>query len=147
MRDTLDKMHVSVAFSRACAPLHFVPLFSPAYVANETKTTAETWCHFRPTSGLGVSTSRASSVGWSCLKGVRCLIGNLRNLCSSVEQNAVVELFLVAEADIVITSPKSSFSALAAAAGGRSTQRVGESYVSILLRVACVLASATLQKA
>lgn len=41
-------------------------------------------------------------------------------------QKALTELLLLSEADVVITSPDSSFSALAAGIGGPNVQRVGE---------------------
>lgn len=41
-------------------------------------------------------------------------------------QTVLVELLLISKSDIVLTSPRSSFSAIAAAAGGLSVQRVGE---------------------
>lgn len=43
-------------------------------------------------------------------------------------QLALAEMMLVGEADFVVTTPRSSYSALAAASGGASTQRIGNSY-------------------
>eukprot|EP00903_Cladosiphon_okamuranus_P007624 g7393.t1 len=49
---------------------------------------------------------------------------DMRNTLDKM-RNAVVELFLIGKADIAITSPVSAFSALGAASGGKTTQRVG----------------------
>lgn len=72
-------------------------------------------------------TGARQSVGWLIPPNthtqpfvVRSRFGNLP------AQHAVVELFLMGKANIAFTSPKSAFSALGAAAGGKSTQRVGE---------------------
>lgn len=70
--------------------------------------------------------------GWG-----RSLLFMLRSpvgVISQPVQDAVVELFLVGEADIVVTSPKSSFSVFAAATGGESTQRVGKSDIYAIFR-------------
>lgn len=57
---------------------------------------------------------------------VRLRFVDVRDDSPLLVQNAVVELFLLGKADIALTSPKSAFSALGAAAGGKTTQRVGE---------------------
>ncbi|CAM9279285.1 unnamed protein product [Hapterophycus canaliculatus] len=50
--------------------------------------------------------------------------GKMRNTLEKIK-SALTEMMLVGMADIVVTSPRSSFSALASASGGESTQRFG----------------------
>lgn len=66
---------------------------------------------------------------------VRLRLADVRDDSPLLVQNAVIELFLVGKADFAVTSPKSSFSALGAAVGGNSTQRVGEISASASLHM------------
>lgn len=79
--------------------------------------------HFHPLSYAAVTIVTGGCIVRGHLSVSRAL---MKLSAVSPTQDAVTEMLLVGYADIAVTSPHSSFSALAAAAGGNTTQRVGK---------------------